>query len=81
MAKSTMVTRRVILNNTYKVFEVKGLELIELDTIKTKGKIKESVLKEKYGKDKEIILKLVDTEKAVFGLDVDEFMKNAVRLK
>lgn len=81
MSKSNMVTRRVIENNTYKVFEVVGSELKEIDTIKTKGKITNSFLKGKYGEHREIVIRLVDTEKAVYGVTVDEFMKIATRIK
>jgi hypothetical protein len=76
MAKERMVTRRVIESKKYKVYEMKDMQLTELDTIEEKGKISEKELAKKYKVDK-VVIDCIEEKKVVYGMPVSEFMKYA----
>ena len=77
MAKERYVTRRVIDSKTYDIYEMKGTNLIKLDTIEAKGKLSETELAKQYGVDK-IVIDLVSEKKSVYGVPVSKFMEIAV---
>lgn len=76
MADVKMVTRRVVKSNTYKVYKVEGTTLIEIGEEKVKGKVSEKELCKKYNVPK-VVVDCVATDKAIYGMPVDEFMKYA----
>lgn len=77
MAKERFVTRRVIDSKTYDIYEMKGTNLIKLDTIEAKGKLSETELAKQYGVDK-VVIDLVSEKKSVYGVPVPKFMEIAV---
>ena len=76
MADVKMVTRRVVKSNTYKVYKVEGTTLIEIGEEKVKGKVSEKELCKKYNVPK-VVVDCIATDKVVYGMPVDEFMKYA----
>ena len=80
MAKKTnYVTRKIVEETTYKVYEVVGTELKELGTETKKGKISQAEMCDKYNV-KEVYIKAVDSKKKCYGIPVDKFMEIAVEL-
>jgi ribosome-binding protein aMBF1 (putative translation factor) len=77
MAKERMVTRKVIESKKYKVYQMDGLKLVELDTIEEKGKVSEKELAKKYEVDK-VVIDCIEEKKITYGMAVSEFMKYAV---
>lgn len=78
MTNERMVTRKVVQNKIYKIYEMVGTGLKELDTIEAKKgqKLSARELAKKYNV-KKVVIDCTEEKKITYGMPVSEFMKYA----
>lgn len=79
MAKTNMVTRRVVESRNYNVFKVEGETLTKVGETTIKGRPKEEEIAKEFKVDK-VVLVETSVNKKVYGVPVEEFMKIAVEV-
>lgn len=80
MAKSNLVTRRVVEGRRYDIYKNESGDLIKLDERIISGKPNGREIAKEYGVEKVTIVER-DQIKKVFGMPVEEFMKYAVEIE
>lgn len=78
--RSNMVTRRVVESRTIDVYKFENGQVEKIDTIEVSGKVSEIELAKKYNVNK-VMIDVVKENKVTYGLDIDTFMAQAVRIE
>ena len=77
--KTNYVTRKIVEETTYKVYEVDGTKLKPLGTEIKKGKVSQAEMCDKYNVEK-VYIEAVGTKKKTYGVPIEKFMAIAVEL-
>ena len=75
--RTKYITRRVIENRKYNIYEVKNNEMIYLDTITLVGRVKLNDLAKLYNVDQVVAVE-IECCKKIYGVPIEDFMKIAV---